>query len=470
MEADLTADLVIASNRGPLSLVLDEKGRLVSGHSAGGLAPSLARALEGRSAVWVAAAMSEGEHEAAARRIPIETDGGVHVRLVDVAPETFAAAYRVVANSTLWFVFHGMFDRIYRPVLDRRFYEAWEGYRSYNESFADLIEQVAADRATVVVNDYHLMLVGPSLAARRPDLRTIHFSHTPFCSPDELSVLPRAIARELVGAVASFGVVAFHTERWADAFRLCAKSLGVEVPRVVSIPLGVDAAELQHRIESTVIADQRDEVLERLEGRRLIFRSDRVEPSKNIVRGFLAFEELLESDATLRGRVVFGARLYASREELPEYLAYRSAIERTAERVNGRFGASSHAPIDLEVADDHDASLAALAAADVILVNPLRDGMNLVAKEGPVVNRRDGVLVLSTEAGAFERLGDETVAVEPYDVHGTALALRRALDMPASERHARSARLSTLASVHPPSEWLSEVIAAAGRGKVVGVA
>ena len=467
-EEPLSADLVIASNRGPLSLVRDEDGRLVSGHAAGGLAPSLARALEGRSAVWVAAAMSTAEHEAAARHLPIETDGGVQVRLVEVSPETFGAAYRVVANGTLWFLYHGMFDRVYRPVFDRHFYEAWDGYRSYNESFVDVIEQVAADGATVVVNDYHLALVGSALAARRPDLRTVHFAHTPFCSPEELAVLPRSVATELIDGLSSFGVVGFHTERWVEAFRRCTTALDVDAPRLVAIPLGVDAAELHRRSESHETAKRRDELISRLDGRKYVFRSDRVEPSKNVVRGFLAFEEVLEGDAALRENVVFGARLYPSREELPEYLAYRSAIERAAQRINNRFATGSFTPIELEIADDLDASLVGLSVADVILVNPLRDGMNLVAKEGPIVNQKNGVLILSTEAGAFEQLGEESLAVEPYDVHGTAAALRRALELPASERRARAARLSTLASVRPPTEWLTEVVASAKRAKPAG--
>ena len=183
------------------------------------------------------------------------------------------------------------------------------------------------------------------------------------------------------------------------------------------------------------------------------------------MRGFLAFEELLEAERGLRDSVVFLAHLYPSREELPEYLAYRNEVERTAARLNERFGSSDRSPVVLEIADDHDASLAELSSFDVLLVNTLRDGMNLVAKEGAVLNRRDGVLALSREVGAFAELGGAAVAVEPFDISGTAAAIRRALEMPASERRARARRLRDLAALHPPAQWLAEVAAQARPGR-----
>lgn len=200
-------------------------------------------------------------------------------------------------------------------------------------------------------------------------------------------------------------------------------------------------------------------------GRRLVFRSDRLELSKNIVRGFLAFEELLEDEPGLRDSVVFLAHLYPSREELPEYLAYRNEVERIAARVNERFGTRNRSPVILEIADDHDASIAALSLSDVLVVNALRDGMNLVAKEGPVLNRRDGVLTLSREVGAFAELGEDAVAIEPYDITGTAAAIHRALSMPTGERHARARRLSDQSARHPPRQWLAEVVRQAQPGR-----
>jgi trehalose 6-phosphate synthase len=457
------SDLVVVATRGPFSLRL-EAGEVVAGRAAGGLAPSLAAALEGRRAVWIAAAASPGEREIAARGLPIPAPEGLTVRLV-VVPDEIAAAHRLVANGTLWFLHHGLFDKPHRPAVDRRWHEAWERYRSYNALFGDEIARLAPASATVVVNDYQLSLVGGRLAELRPDLATVHFTHTPFCDPEELRTLPSAVAAELMGSIASCGAAGFHTERWAGNFRRCAGECLADEPRAVVSPLGVDARRLAEESASPGVEAARARLLAAVDGRRIVFRSDRLELAKNIVRGFAAFGELLEAEPGWRDSVVFLAHLYPSREELPEYLAYRNEVERAASSLNERFGKPGRLPVILEIADDHDASLAALSLYDVLLVNALRDGMNLVAKEGAVLNRRDGVLCLSKEVGAFEALGEAAVAVEPFDIAGTARAIREALEMPAADRRARARRLAELAALHPPAEWLEGVVAEARPGR-----
>lgn len=455
--------LVVVSNRGPATITIGPDGRLAARQGAGGLAPSLARALRGTGARWVASAMTEGERRAAREGVPAELGLDAELRLVDLAPEVREGAYRVVANSTLWFILHGMFDRTRRPVLDRRWREAYERYREFNRAFADEVVESAPEGATVVVHDYHLFLVGARLRERRPDLSTVHFTHTPFPGPDELEVLPRTVVHELLDSMAAFGACGFHTERWCDRYRASAKAVLGRVPPAFAAPLGTDQGEL------AAVAARPDclaagEALEaELDGRQLLFRSDRVEPSKNLLRGFLAFEELLEARPAWRDRVVFLARAYPSRQDLPEYLAYRSETEHLVARINERFGAGGEGPIRLRIEDDFPATVAALGRYDVLLVNPIRDGMNLVAKEGPVLNGRHGVLALSSQAGAFAELGGEAVEVEPFDVTGTALALERALEMPPEERAARAEALARLGVGHPPAAWFHEVAAHAAR-------
>ncbi len=452
------SDLVVAANRGPATFVLDGSGELVPRHGAGGLAPSLARALAGTGATWVAAAMSEGDRLAAASGATPLLAGGIRLRLVELEPEVQQAAYQVVANSTLWFLHHGLFDGSRRPVLDRRWHEAWAAFRAYNDAFADAIIETAADGATVVVHDYHLPLVGARLAADRPDLATVHFSHTPFCSPGELTVLPRAVAYELLASMAGFGACGFHTERWERAFRACTIEVLGQAPSTFHSPLGTDGADLARVAASPGCAARRDELLGRLDGRKLVLRSDRVELSKNLLRGFLAFEELLELRPDWRGRVTFVARAYPSRGELAEYRAYRNEVVSLVERINGRFP-SAVPHIVLEVEDDFEATVAALSCYDVLLVNPVRDGMNLVAKEGPAVNTRDGVLALSREAGAFAELGADALEVEPFDVSGTAASLVRGLEMAPADRRLRAGRLAAVAVARPPALWFADVLA-----------
>lgn len=457
------SELVVVSNRGPASINIGPDGELVARHGAGGLAPSLARALRGRGAVWVASAMTEGERRAAREGIPGGLGLEAGLRLVDLDPAVREGAYRVVANATLWFVLHGLFDRTRRPVLDRRWWEAYERYRAFNRAFAEQVAASAAEGATVVVHDYHLFLVGAHLRELRPDCSTVHFTHTPFPGPDELRVLPRAVATELVESLASFGACGFHTERWRDNFLHSARALLGREPAAFAAPLGTDLEDLRGVGDSPACQAAGVALEELLDGRRLLFRSDRVEPSKNLLRGFLAFEELLETRPEWRDRVLFVARAYPSRQDLPEYLAYRSEAEHLVERINERFGNGGRDPIRLEVEDDFASTVAALQRYDVLLVNPIRDGMNLVAKEGPALNRRDGVLALSPEAGAFAELGPHALEVEPFDVTGTARALAAALEMAPAERARRAAALRALAAAHAPADWFEAVVAHAAR-------
>ncbi len=461
--SERTSQLVVASNRGPASFALGDSGELVTRHAAGGLAPSLLRALAGREAVWVAAATSEADRRAQREGVSAGLAGGAELRLVDLEDAVLAAAYRVVSNATLWFCYHGIFDRVHRPVLDRRWHEAWEAYREYSRAFAAAIGASAAEGATVVVNDYHLALVGGLLFAERPDLRTVHFAHTPFCSPEELSVLPSAVRAELIGSMASFGACGFHTRRWAQAYERCVAAVLGEQRHAFAAPLGSLAGDLAALSAGERCRQLAAELVEWLDGRALVLRSDRVEPTKNLLRGFLAVDELLERSPGWRGRFVVVARAYPSREDLPEYLAYRAEAEAVVARINERHGSAGWQPVVLEVADDFEATVAALSCYDVLLVNPVRDGMNLVAKEGPLLNRRDGVLVLSTEAGAYAELAGGCVPVEPFDVSGTADALERALSMEPAERARRAAWLAERAGAHPPAAWLEEVISHARR-------
>lgn len=455
-----TSDLVVAANRAPGAIRRLEDGSLSVGHGAGGLAPSLAQALEGRGARWIAAALSDNERMVAAGSAIERGAMDIELDFVDLAPEVVAAAYNVIANTTLWYLHHGLFDHVYRPIFDRHWHAAWSAYVAYNAAFATRIAAGASEGATVVINDYHLSLVGSDLSRLRPDLKTVHFAHTPFATPEELSVLPAEAARTLMRGLCSFGAVGFHTTLWRDRFLASASSWSSTLPAVFVAPLGSDAEQLRASAADPAVGEARDSLRTRMAGRRLIVRSDRIEPSKNIVRGVLAFAELLDAKPELVSDVRLVMRLYASRTGLADYLAYAAEIDRVTERVNARFAKMAGEPvIELDQRDDFVASLAALSIYDVLLVNPVRDGMNLVAKEGPLVNMTDGVLALSDQAGAFSELGSYSVRVEPFDVTGTAAALATALDLGASERSARALELAARASALPPAKWLDEVIA-----------
>ncbi len=456
----------MVSNRGPLSFRLDEDGGAVLAGTGGGLAGTLHPMLAGSGAVWVAASLNEADRVAAAQGLMTE-DG---LRIVMLAPDAdeYRMAYDVISNASLWFCHHHLFDLPRRPRFDRRWREAWDAYRALNRTFADAVAANADEGAVVLVQDYHLSLTGSMLAKARPDLRTVHFSHTPFADPNVLRTLPSYAAGELLAGMAGFGACGFHTARWEAAFRSSfadfelATFAGTDRPPTTFVaPLGPDPAAITHEATSPASVSAGQDLERLVDGRKLIVRVDRVELSKNILRGFWAFEELLETQPHWRGQVVFLALAYPSREGLAEYLAYRTEVEHTVERINETWGTPVWTPILLDVADDRDRSVAALRRYDVLVVNPVRDGLNLVAKEGPLLNENDGVVVLSREAGAWEELSPAAVGVNPFDVTGTAHALDLGLGMEADERAVRSATLRRIVLGRTAADWLGDQVAAA---------
>jgi trehalose 6-phosphate synthase len=186
---------------------------------------------------------------------------------------------------------------------------------------------------------------------------------------------------------------------------------------------------------------------------QLILRVDRTDPSKNVVRGFRAFELVLEQHPELHGRVTLLTLLNPSRQDIPHYAEYSRAIEETAERVNVRFGREDWTPVDLQISDNFPRSVAAYKQYDVLLVNAIYDGLNLVAKEAPLVNRRDGVLVLSENTGAHEELGEWALTVNPFDVAGQAAALYEALTMAPEERRRRAEAICGQVRDHDLARW-----------------
>jgi len=454
--------VVIVSNRGPVSFQHDD-GRLVARRGAGGLVTGLAPIVAGTDAIWLAAALSDADREAAA--LGIADADGLRVRLLDLDPVAHRMAYDVVCNATLWFCLHGLFDLARRPRIDHRWRESWEAYRAMNETFADEAAELAPEGAAVLVQDYHLAMMGPRLRTLRPDLRSVHFSHTPWCDPEGLRPLPDDVAAQFVGGIAGHHASTFHTRRWASAFETsCRAVLGTEAnPSVAVSPLAPDPEDLATAGASPECAAASRELRDAVGDRRLVVRVDRIELSKNVLRGFHAFDDLLELHPEWRQRIVFAAFLYPSREGLAEYLAYRQEVEGLVARLNDKWSTADWTPIHIKTSDDYPRSVAALQLADVVLVNPIRDGLNLVAMEGVLASKHASALVLSTEAGAWEQLGDAgAIGINPFDVGATAEALHTALNMTSDEREERHARLRAVVAARTPRDWLRDQLAAAG--------
>jgi len=452
----------MVSNRGPVSFGRNDDGELVARRGSGGLVSGLTPIMAGTGATWVAAALTDDDRAAADAGV-IDA-AGFKVATVSTDPQLFTMAYDVVCNATLWFVHHGLFESARRPVFDDRFTRAWDAYVAVNNAFADAVAAVAPSDAVVLIQDYHLCLVGQRLRQIRPDIDSVHFSHTPFTGPDGLRMLPDAVATALLEGMSAHTACGFHTERWARRFTQCCDEVLGTTPTTFVAPLGPDADDLA-AIASTPQAAAAGADLDTVVGdRKLLVRVDRIELSKNLLRGFRAFDLLLTDHPEWRGRVVFGAFVYPSREGLPEYLAYRQEVEGMVAAINRRWSTPDWTPILADFTDDHPRSVAALTRYDVLLVNPVRDGLNLVAKEGPLLNGRNGVVVLSTESGAAEEFSDTALLVNPFDVAATADALHRALMMDANQRAAHAAGVAAVARAHTPRTWLAAQLAAATGG------
>jgi trehalose 6-phosphate synthase len=482
-----TASVLVASNRGPVSFAIAEDGRLTAKRGGGGLVSGLSSVANGGEAdlVWVCAALSEGDR-AAVRRSPGGrldqldlVDGSTPVRMLDIDPGTLHRAYNAVANSTLWFVHHMLYATPVSPAFGVRFEREWDSYVAYNQAFAEALAEDAAPGARVLVQDYHLALVPKQLRDLRPDLRIGHFSHTPWAPPDYFRILPDQIAEDVLDGMLGADYLGFLTERWARAFMDCAsRQLGAPTDRetmTVSVKqrdtptrigvhgLGVDADFIVDRATRPDVEGRLAALREAVGDRQVIVRVDRTELSKNIVRGLSAYAELLRRHPEWLGRVVHIAFAYPSRHDLPEYREYTAAVLRTAKEIEDEFGTPDWEPLILHVEDDFPRSLAAYRLADVAVVNPIRDGMNLVAKEIPIVAAATGgasALVLSREAGAFEELGADAFAVNPYDITGTADAMHAALSLDQDQRRIRCARLAEAAAALPPQRWFADQLAA----------
>jgi len=429
---------------------------------------------------WVASAMTDedtvvaGEHGGSF--VEETADGAAYrLRLVAHDPAVYDRFYNVFANPTLWFLQHYLWGLGSAPEFGPELHEAWsDGYVPVNEALAEaaLEELDREPDAEVLFHDYHLYLAPGLVRAARPEAVTSHFVHIPWPEPDYWHALPSELRAAVHEGLLANDVVGFHTDRWRQAFLLTSERLlGARVDRqagtvehrgrttrVVARPISVDPDEFDRLREDPAVLEREAAIVAR-RPEQLVLRVDRTDPSKNVVRGFHAFALLLERHPELHGRVGMAAMLAPSRQDIPEYAGYAAAIETAALEVNERFGRPGWLPVELDIADDFPRSIAGYKQFDVLFVNPVFDGLNLVAKEAFLVNERDGVLVLSENAGVHEELGKWAVTVNPLDVSGQADALYAALTLDPAERRRRARAIDEHVRTHDIRRWIAAQLA-----------
>jgi trehalose 6-phosphate synthase len=471
--------LIIVSNRGPAQFELDSAKKRAVRRGGGGLVTALSGLVAHRDALWIASAMTDEDIAVSEEREPAELSiGGIdyRVQLVGSDPDAYDRFYNIIANPILWFIQHYLWDLSNAPDIRQEELDAWDyGYQVVNRDIANavLIEIAERERPLVMLHDYHLYTAPGMIRAERPDAFLHHFVHIPWSQPDSWRVLPGRIREAIFRGMLANDIIGFHTHAYCINFIRCCDELleaDVDYERLSvhhaggqtvcrAYPLGIDAERLRRiAAESPEVAEAEREVLERRR-KYLIIRVDRADLSKNVLRGFTAFDTFLTQRPEFREQVTFIAHLQPSRQDVPEYAEYLERIEALVAVVNHRHGTTDWMPIDLKIYENFHEAVARYKHFDLLMVNSIFDGMNLVAKEAPAVNTRDGVLMLSENTGSHEELGDCAISVNPFDIQEQADSIYRALTMDPEERRVRAEHLKEIIFSRNPGDWVDDQLA-----------
>ncbi|MCL6107162.1 MAG: trehalose-6-phosphate synthase [Actinobacteria bacterium] len=469
-------ELILVSNRGPVSYRRDGAGGLVASRGGGGLVTALLGVSASRRVTWIAHAMTSEDAEISGRkggRIQLIHEGQeLELRFVTSDPDVYNQYYNVIANPMIWFIQHYLWDLSVAPDIRRSEMEAWEnGYLAVNEQFAaavnDELDRRRSSKPVVMLHDYHLYTCPGLVRRRHPEAFLHQFIHIPWPQSDSWRVLPRSIRRAVMEGLLANDVVAFHTSRYVRNFLVCCQEiLDLEVDfnqgvvntggREVwarAYPISIDCSEFERlAVSGPVLAEE--EELKEFRREKLILRVDRMDLSKNIVRGFKAFDIFLEKHPEFKQKITFLALLQPSREDVEEYVEYREKIMRVVEVINTKHGDTTWMPIDLRMQDNFNRSVAAYKQFDVLMVNAIYDGMNLIAKEAGLVNRRDGVIILSENTGAHEELGPHCISVSPFDLENQSQAIYQALTMPDDEKKRRAGMIRDTVKHNDIHKWI----------------
>lgn len=469
--------LIIASNRGPVSISLDESGSPSFSRGEGGLVTALTGIVEQVEATWISCALSEVEKGWMKSTIPLgENDRQIQINFVKPDEQAYNGYYNVIANPLLWFLQHSMWDIIHEPTIDSDTWEAWdEGYVKVNRQFAEVIAQQIIENpypSLVMLHDYHLYLVPRFLREILPKgvkCTITLFVHIPWPGTEDWGILPSKMRWAILDGLCATDLLGFQTrEDGLNFIRSCESHLPnsrVNFHRgkirhssrhtyVRDFPISIDIKAIRRIAGSQEVSEHYEWLKNRVDDKQLIVRIDRIEPSKNIVRGFKAFEEFISIYPQYVGKVQFLALLVPSRMEVDQYRSYLEELMVSAGVVNAKYGSSEWEPVRVLVGEDYPRAIAAMQLYDVLLVNSIADGMNLVAKEGPIVNQRKGVVILSERTGARQQLQEAALVVSPCDIYATAEAFHQALSMSEDERKHRADKLRQMIENEDITDWL----------------
>ena len=469
--------LILVSNRGPVEHQMSGDGWPEARRGSGSVVTAFNSLAQKFEFTWVASAMGEGD------RVVSENGQGPHIksplpgheinlRYVVTPRRVYHKYYNILCNPLLWFLQHYMWNPPYNPNVDAAVHDAWEsGYIPVNQAFANAVisEAQALEQAPIVIgHDYHLYLMPEFVRKGVPEAVIQHFVHIPWPTPQYWHMIPDYIIRRICESLCTTDLLGFQTIGDVRCFLDTVEEFVPDVTvdrtnhtvarngRTTSVkvyPISINVEEVQ-RIANTPRALDYENRLSADTGDVTIVRIDRAEPNKNIVRGFRAYELMLTRYPELKGKVKFLAFLVPSRTHIRQYQRYMDEIQQVIQQINNNHGTDDWQPIVPFIENNYTQAIAGMKLYDVLLVNTIIEGMNLVAKEGPVVNNRNGVLVLSHSSGVYQQLSDGAISVSPTDIEGTMEALHQAITMSAEDRKARAARMLSSVCREDINHWL----------------
>ena len=483
--------LILVSNRGPVEHHMPEGNRQdrtaaprqdivrpESRRGSGSVATAYGSLAQNFPFTWVSSAMGEGDRQVSANSVGMSVRSQlpghqISLRYVVTPRRAYHKYYNVICNPLLWFLQHYLWNPPYNPTVDANIHDAWEnGYVAVNKAFAKtVIDEGRTSRKPPVImgHDYHLYLVPEIVRDELPEAIIQHYVHVPWPTPIYWSMIPRHIVRRICESLCSCDIVGFQTPQDRRSFFDTVEEFvpQAQVGRIAEVveldghlcnvkvyPASINVDEVQRIAEAPRTLEY--EARLKAESREsTIVRIDRAEPNKNIIRGFRAYEQMLSQHPELKGKVKFLAFLVPSRTHLRQYQRYLDEVKQTIEQVNNAHALPGWQPIAPFIENNYAQAVAGMKLYDVLLVNTLVEGTNPVAKEGPVVNQRNGVLALSQSSGAYRQLAEGALTLAPADVEGTAQALYQAVAMPPEERQRRADLLYRAICRHDNDDWLS---------------
>lgn len=473
--------IIMASNRGPVEFQVNQEGNLQARRGSGAIVTAFSQLLQEFEFSWVANAMGDGDRRALdafenkAIPSPLPSQKG-HVRFVVTPRRTYHKFYNIVCNPLLWFLQHNMWSSPYTPNVDSTVTDAWtNGYVLVNEAIAaSVLDEIKQDsngnskENIVIVQDYHMYLVSEIVRKNSPDSFIYHYVHIPWPDVRSWQLIPEFMRESIFRSLCSNDLVGFQSERDVYNFLDCCRSFikdavinyddkSVKTNKHVTFakvyPLSINLNEVRNIAKAPRATEFSEKISGYLRDHNIV-RVDRTEPNKNITRGFRAYGKMLERHPELRERVVFLAFLVPSRTHVKQYERYQDEINNIVDNINKTYGNPEWMPIRVFSENNYAQAMAGLKVYDTLLVNPLVDGTNLVTKEGPVVNDKNGVIVLSETSSTFDELQDGVLSVSPADIEGTEQALYRSVTMSLSERQDRSKALLDIIEKNDVDAWL----------------